>query len=315
MDSSLDLSTVHGITVTCFEVCGRVDALDRSIIILFDTCILDDISAHKTNLAVGFKTEELRRGYLCEIIRIDVYLTSHRDVSSAKLLFLGMVGQRDHFLFILRVVVNYNLNRLCYCHAAKRIFIEIISNTSLKLTHVNSMICICNTRLTNKVKECLGGISAAAQTAKGGQTGIVPTVNVTLLNELTQITLGHNGVGYVHTSELPLMRLLLKSYLIHYPIVEGTVVTELAGAKGMGNTLKRVLNGMRKVVHRIYAPFVALTVMVNMLDSINYGVTEIGIVAGGVYLRSESACAIRKFAVLHSLEEVEIFFNTTVAVG
>ena len=47
----------------------------------------------------------------------------------------------------------------------------------------------------------------------------------------------------------------------------------------MGDTLESILNGMCEIIHRIYAPFIALTMMMDMLYSVNNGVSEIRIVA------------------------------------
>ena len=75
------------------------------------------------------------------------------------------------------------------------------------------------------------------------------------------------------------MRLIFKADLFHYPIVERAVVSEFTGAERVRNAFERVLNGMREVVHGIYAPFVALTVMMDVLYSVNNGIAEIGVVA------------------------------------
>ena len=74
------------------------------------------------------------------------------------------------------------------------------------------------------------------------------------------------------------MGLLLEADLIYHPIVEGSVITEFAGAEGVCDSLKCVLNGMRKVIHGVNAPLVALTVMMYMLDSVNNGVAEIRVI-------------------------------------
>ena len=40
MDRALDLSAVSGHSVACFKICGGVNALDRAVLVLFDSCIL-----------------------------------------------------------------------------------------------------------------------------------------------------------------------------------------------------------------------------------------------------------------------------------
>ena len=100
-----------------------------------------------------------------------------------------MVGKSDHFLAILRIVVDNYLYRIDNGNAAKRGLVEVVTNARLKLTDVYGVVGVGNSRFTNEIKERGGSISAATQTAKGGQTGIVPAVHVIFLHELTEIAL------------------------------------------------------------------------------------------------------------------------------
>ena len=226
-----------------------------------------------------------------------------------------MVGQADHFNLVLGIVIDDNLDGIYDGNAAQRDLVEVVTHASLQLTHVHGMIGIGHACFAHKGKERIRGVTAAAQTAKGGQTGVIPAVYVALLNQLTQITLGHDRVGNVHAAKLPLVGLLRKADLINHPVVKRTVVSKFTGAQGMGNAFQRVLNGMCEVIHGIYAPFVTLAVMMDVLDSVNNGVTQVRIVTGGVDLCAQRACTVREFTVLHSFEQIKVFFHRAVAVG
>ena len=77
------------------------------------------------------------------------------------------------------------------------------------------------------------------------------------------------------TGKLDLPGLVGDADILHYPVVQGTVVLELQGAQGVGDALQGVLDGMGKVIHGIDAPSVALAVMVHMADPVDDGVTHV----------------------------------------
>ena len=52
------------------------------------------------------------------------------------------------------------------------------------------MVGVGNAGFSYEVEESRRGVSTATQTAKCGQTGVIPTVNVTFLNKLAEVTLG-----------------------------------------------------------------------------------------------------------------------------
>jgi hypothetical protein len=231
MDGALDLAAVDGGAVTGLQISGGKDLLDGAVLVLDDLLTLDDIRAHQTNLAVGLETEELRRGNLGEIIGVDIDLTGHNYVTCAKFFLLRMIGNGEGLFHILGVIVDNYLDRLGDSDTAQGVFVQIVTNASLKLTYVNGVVGVGNAGFTDEVKESVRGIASSSQTAESGETGIVPAVYVTFLNQLTEVALGHYGVGNVHAAELPLMRLLRKADFLNHPIVEGTVVSELAGAE------------------------------------------------------------------------------------
>ena len=120
-------------------------------------------------------------------------------------------------------------------------------------------------------------------------------------------------MGNVKAGEFILMGLVLEIYIIHNPIVKRTVIGKLDRTHRMGNALQSVLNGMRKIVKRIYAPRIPLSVVRHMADTENSGITHNKIGRSHIYLCTESLCAIGKFTVLHTLKQLQIFLNASVA--
>ena len=82
----------------------------------------------------------------------------------------------------------------------------------------------------------------------------------------------------------------------------------------MGYALKRVLNGVRKIVHGEDAPLRALTVMLDIADAVEDGVAHIEVAGGKVYLCAQSVFSFGEFAVSHAAEEVKALLNGSVPV-
>ena len=82
----------------------------------------------------------------------------------------------------------------------------------------------------------------------------------------------------------------------------------------MGNAFDGVLDRMRKVIHRIDAPLVALPVMVHIADAVNDRVAHIEVAGGQVDFCAQRAAALGELAVFHALEQVQVFLYGTIAV-
>ena len=72
---------------------------------------------------------------------------------------------------------------------------------------------------------------------------------------------------------------------------------------------------MRKIVHRVDAPFVACAVVRRLFqDAVHNRVTHIDIAGGHVDFRAQDDRAGRELAIFHALKKVKAFFNGAVAV-
>ena len=83
----------------------------------------------------------------------------------------------------------------------------------------------------------------------------------------------------------------------------------------MGHPFFRVGKRMSKIIHGVYAPFVARAVVMSLEHTVDYGVAHIEVWRSHVYFCAEHLCSGFKLALCHALEKVEIFLNRTVAVG
>ena len=84
--------------------------------------------------------------------------------------------------------------------------------------------------------------------------------------------------------------------------------------QGMRDAFDGIGNTMRVVVHRIDAPFVAGVVVIGAADTVDDGVAHIDVAGCHVDFQTQGFAAIGELAVFHAREQVEVLFDTAVAV-
>ena len=181
-------------------------------------------------------------------------------------------------------------------------------------TDVYNAVSLCNTCFFNKLVDCAWSIAAAAQTGDSRHSWVIPAVNLLGFYQLAQVTFAHNGVGNIQAGKFVLMWFVLKANVVNNPIVQWTMVFKFDGAQGMGDAFQSILNWMSIVIQRIDAPFVTLTMMMCMNDTVDCRVTQVHVWRCHVDFCAESVASVREFAIFHTLEQIEIFLNRTVAV-
>ena len=115
--------------------------------------------------------------------------------------------------------------------------------------------------------------------------------------------------------KLDLTGLVGNADVLHDPVVQGAVVLKLQRAQAVGDAFQRVLNGVRKVVERVDAPLVTLTVMVHMADAVDDGSAHIEVAGCQIDLGTERILVVLEFAGAHTGEQIQTFLNGTVTVG
>ena len=164
-----------------------------------------------------------------------------------------------------------------------------------------------------EIADGCGGIAAAAQTAQGRHTRIVPAGDDLLFDEPAQLALGHDGIVDAETRKFDLARLTRDGDIVHDPVVQRAVVLILQRAETVRDALQRVLNRVGEVIHREDAPVRALTVMLNVADAVEHRVAHVEVAGGEVDLCAQRVFALRELSRAHAAEQVETFRNRPVA--
>src|SRR5258706_15792764 len=105
------------------------------------------------------------------------------------------------------------------------------------------------------------------------------------------------------------------SKMFNVPIVQRTIIVELQGTHGVRNALDRIRLPMCIVVHRVNTPLTTGTMMVQVENSIHDRIAEIKVRRPHLDLRPQRSRTIWKLSLFHALEQIEILFDRTVAIG
>ena len=71
---------------------------------------------------------------------------------------------------------------------------------------------------------------------------------------------------------------------------------------------------MSKVIHWVNAPLITSTMMGSMSYTVNNRVTHVDVAGSHINLSTKHLFTISKFAILHTLEKIKVFFYTAVSV-
>ena len=228
----------------------------------------------------------------------------------------GIVLHLEGFAPALGIVDDRQLHGMQHRHGALRGLIQVIAQAVFQRSVFDDAGGLAHTDHLAEIADGAGGIAAAAQTAQGRHTGIVPTGHTALLHQLAQLALGHDGVVDAQTGKFDLAGLMVgNGHIVHHPVVQGAVLLILQRAQGVGNALQRVLNGMGKIIHGENAPLGPLTVVIDKANTVDDGVAHIEIAAGQIDLGAQGHLALLHLAVLHHLEQAQVLLDGAVTVG
>ena len=143
-----------------------------------------------------------------------------------------MVGEIKGLLLVLGIVVYHYLDRMLDSNSSGCGLVELLADRMLKHAYINEAVRLGDTCRADEIEDRLGGVAASAESADGGESGVVPAVDHIILNEVTEVSLGHYRVSNVETRKLSLLGLGIKDTdVVYYPLVERSVVFKLKRAE------------------------------------------------------------------------------------
>ena len=102
---------------------------------------------------------------------------------------------------------------------------------------------------------------------------------------------------------------------IQYPVVQLAINFKFQRTNGVCNPFNGIRKTVRKVVHGINTPLIARPVMWHPSNAIESRITHNHIRRCHINLGSQYMCAVLEFSSPHALEQIQVFFGRTCAIG
>ena len=284
---ALDLPAVGGVAPLGGGVVGGQHLHHVAVFVLDAAGAGDQVGTLQTALgAVGGQALVLGNGGLHEVVGFNPQIPGEGDLVGAGVLVHRIVLHLEGLALAFGVVGDGELHRLDHRHDPLGGLVQILPEAVLQESELNGVGGLGHAHPVTEVADGLGGVAPAAQTAEGGHPGIVPAGDPAFLHQLAELPLGQHRVVNAQSCKLNLPGMAGNTYMLHHPVVKGTVVLKFQGAQAVGDTLQSILNGVGKVVHGVDAPLVSLAVVVHMANPVDYRVPHIEVAGGQVNLGS-----------------------------
>ena len=271
-----------------------------------------DVGALQSDRPTRCQTEPLLVDpFHFEVLRLDVELSSKRDVSRPFVWVFGVVDCGQHVHLTLRVIDDHHLDRAQHGHGACGGGVQVVAERKLQQPHVDDVVPFGHPHAIAKFADALRRISPSTQPTERRHARVVPTVHHTLLHQTKQLPLGHDGVVEVEAGEFTLLG-RENAKLLDVPFVQRTVHFEFQRAQAVGDAFDAVRLAVCKVVHRINAPRVARPVVGREFDAVHQRVPHVHVGVGHVNLGPEHHAPFRVLALAHFLEQGQILLHRAV---
>ena len=310
-----------------FVAVGRVAALavglilaenfgNVAVFVLHTAGAGDEIGTLEAHLVARIETFVFGRRNLFKVLTLHIEGAGEGDLSRAGGFILRVVFHGDGFALPLGIVGDGQFDRIEHCHNALCVVVQILAQAALQQGPVHGGVIFRHADSLAEIADASGGIASSAKAAECGHAGIIPSGDIAVLHQLTQLALAHHGVIDAEAGKLDLSGFVVgDGNIAHHPVIQGAVCLIFQGAEGVGDALQRVLNRVGKVIHGEDAPFRTLTVVLDITDAVEHGVAHVEVAAGQVNFGTQGIAALFKLAVAHAPEEIQVFLNRSVTPG
>ena len=200
---------------------------------------------------------------------------------AAHLRFAGMIGRREFFGLVFRVILDHHLEGLENRQGPRGVFVEVVADAEFEQGHIDGGIPFGNADPLAEVTNGRRRVASATQPGDGQHSRIIPAPDMAFLHQSDEFALAHHRIVQIEAGKLDLLG-VEDLQLIEDPVVQRPMVLEFQGAEGVGNPLDGVREAVGVIVHGIYAPHVSGTVVMGSHDPIDHRITHIDVAAGHV---------------------------------
>ena len=132
MDCSLHFTSGKSCSTFCLRIISTVNNRYISFGIRLVTYTFYKICMHQTYFIAREKTEILLRRLDHKIITLNIKLTTKWHFSHTKFRILQVILYIQILNFSLRIVINYQFDRIKNCHHTRLLHLQILTDTVLK---------------------------------------------------------------------------------------------------------------------------------------------------------------------------------------
>ena len=257
------------------------------------------ISTHQTYFISREQTEIFTRRLDHKVVSLDVKFSGKWHFSCTHLRIFLIVWYIQIFYLAFRIIGDHQFDRIQDRHHTRLRHLQIFTDTIFKHRIIYRTIALWYTGKFHKLTDGWSRKSTAAKCCDGDKTRIIPSVYHAIFYQFLNISFSGNYIGQIHLCKFDLPRRYFKFTLAYNPVIQWAVVLKFQCTDGMTDSFYRILDRMRKVVHRINAPFVARIMVHNVCHTIQDWITHIDIWRTHINFRTENFFAIFKFSIFH----------------
>ena len=316
VDGALDFAGGVGAAGAAVEVGGAMEFGNLAIGVFHHFIAPDDEGVFEADFAAGFEPEEFRGRRFHEILALDEQFAAEGDFAPAGGFVLGIVDSLEFLHFAFGKIGDDDLEGPQHGQAAQGALVQVLADGVFEDGDVGDAVIFGDADVVGEMAQGLGGDAAAAQAGDGGHAGVVPAGDNFIVDELEELAFAHDGVAQAEAGELVLMRQGTREIeAFQEPIVEGAVDFKFQGADAVGDAFQVVAQAMGEIVHGIDAPGRAGVMMFGVADAVDDRVAQPDVGGGHVNFGAQGAGAVGELAVLHALQQVQVFRDGAVAKG
>ena len=213
------------------------------------------------------------------------------------------------------VVGQPHFQRAQHGHASVRAALQVLADAEFQQLHLHPVVLLGDADAPAELANGAWADAAPPQPGQGGHARIVPALHRAGFHQLQQQTLAHRRVFQAQPGEFDLRRMDIQAELIQHPVVQGPVILEFQGAKGVGDALQGIADAMREIVGWVDVPSASGALMGRMANAVQHRVAQIHVRRGHVDPGPQHMGAIGEFASAHGLEQRPALGAGTVPIG
>ena len=287
---------------------------DFTGIVLDDLLAFDDVAESQPYFSTRLQAEELARSLFEKIILFDPEFARERNLTGTHFGIVRMIHGLHYLHPVFRIVGKNDFQRPQDSHAALRRFTQLLANTIFEHAHFDELVFLGHTAALDELAHRGRRVATPAHTGNCGHARIVPTRDDPVFDQHVQLALARDRIGEIEPGELYLAWPMFGLQLVEEPVIQRPMILELERAERVCNSLERVGQGVRKIVHRVDAPLVARALMRDMADSIQRGVTQVHIRRRHIDLGAQYMFSVFELAGAHAPQHVEALIDRPIAI-